>query len=128
MAKRCVRCASCIEKDGVKTCSRDGAVVSLEDRARFDDGKCWTKIVPKKKTREEISELRSKAGKKGGAANRKKHPKVPRVQMQVARFDRDVLEGYAQKNETTLIASFHHLCRVILQNHPDIKKPDGWVD
>ncbi len=128
MAKRCVRCASCIEKDGVKMCSRDGAVVSDEDRARFYDGKCWTKIVPKKKTREEISAIRSLAGKKGGETPKRGKAKVKRTSVQVAIFDRDVLERYAVKMNMSQFSAFHHLCRVILQNHPDIKKPDGWVD
>lgn len=128
MAKRCVRCASCVEKNGVKTCSVDGAVVSDEDRARFDDGKCWTKIVPKKKTRAEISALRSKVGRLGGLASGQNAKRIPRIQIQAHKIDRDVLFAYGQKNEMTIVGVIHHLCRVILQNHPDIKKPDGWID
>lgn len=82
-----------------------------------------TKLTP-----EELSAIRSAAGRKGGLARKRDENKVERVQMQVKRIDRDVLMRYAGKKGMTMTDAFHFLMRVILQNHPEIKKPDGWVD
>lgn len=80
-----------------------------------------------KLTRDELSAIRSAAGRKGGLA-RKRNEKVERVQMQVKRIDRDVLMRYASKKGMAMTDAFHFLMRVVIQNNPDVEKPDGWFD
>lgn len=82
----------------------------------------------KKLTPAELSAVRSAAGRKGGSAPKHGRPKVTRTQIQVARFDRDVLADYATKKDTTIAGAVHFLARVILQNNPDVKRPKDWID
>lgn len=81
-----------------------------------------------KLTREELSAIRSAAGRKGGLARKRDGKKVERVQMQVKRIDRDVLMRYAAKKGMTMTDAVHYLMRVVIQNNPDVEKPDGWFD
>ena len=62
-----------------------------------------------KLTREELSAIRSAAGRKGGLARKRDENKVERVQMQVKRIDRDVLMRYAAKKGMTMTDAFHFL-------------------
>lgn len=82
----------------------------------------------RKLTREELSAIRSAAGRKGGSAPKNGRPKIARTQLQVRRADRDVLMHYADKKEMTMTDAFHFLMRVVLQNNPDVKKPKDWID
>lgn len=81
-----------------------------------------------KLTRKELSAIRSAAGRKGGLAPKRGVNKVERVQMQVKRIDRDVLMRYAGKKDMTMTDAFHFLMRVVVQNNPDVEKPEGWFD
>ena len=81
-----------------------------------------------KLTRVELSAIRSAAGRKGGLARKRDKKKVERAQMQVKRIDRDVLMRYAAKKGMTMTDAFHFLMRVVVQNNPDVEKPDGWFD
>ena len=126
MVRKCRRCNSCKTIDGKFRCEKDGAEIDSSSTPRFDDGKCWT--VRQKKTPEEISMLRSMAGKKGGMTPKKGKQKVPRTQMQVLRHDRDVIAAYAAKKKMTLIDTIHYFARYILQQHADIEKPEGWIE
>lgn len=126
--RKCGNCANAECQDGEYFCEIDGNHVDPECCPRLYDGFCWSKREKQEKTPEEISAMRSEFGRRGGLARAKNRKKIQRTQLRVHKIDRDVLFAYGQKNEMTIVGVIHHLCCTILQNHPDIKKPDGWVD
>ena len=91
-----------------------------------------TPAAPKKRQRidpAELSRIRSEAGRKGGTAPRKrKRNKLKKVQMQVNMIDHDVISRYSRIRKKTMVGTIHFLARFILQQHPEIKPPSGWVE
>lgn len=128
MVRKCKRCADCAYRDGDYFCEVDKAKIDPESLPRFEAGKCWRKAEAR--TPSEISEMRSEFGRRGGLKTRKnKRPRMPKTQVQVHKFDHEVLMKYARLQGMTIVNAVHHLMRVILQNHSDkIKKPNGWID
>lgn len=128
MEHKCLTCKFYEATDGASICTIDGNNVDPESAPRFAGGNCWSKV--KKMPTAELSRIRSLAGSKGGRARRRTHPKIQRMQMQVAKMDCEVIRAYAETftPPRTLVSTVHFLARYILQEHPNIKKPKGWID
>lgn len=130
MRRICKNCVSFNRETCV--CGDDGAEVDPESRPRLNDGFCFNPRTPS--TGSERTKICSENGRKGGLAphvrrGRKPDPnRLPRIQIQARKIDRDVFFEYGKLNNMTIGDVLHYLARVIVQNHPNIPKPKGWID
>lgn len=129
MKERCCLCEDFKRLGDGFVCKIDGHDVKPDDEPKLYDGRCF--VHRKSKMDEElISEMRRRAGRIGGSKPKRGRKKVERVQMQIAKFDHDVIVAYAKtfKEPKSIVSTIHFLAKYILQEHPEIKKPKGWID
>ena len=76
----------------------------------------------RKKTKEEISLIRSMAGKAGAAARGSGwgNGGTPTSAMRVRKIDYDVFSKFAAKQRLSMTELFHNMCVAIAQKNPDL--------
>lgn len=125
MKKLCKNCESfAVEEDGKKKCSFLGV-----DRDDFSipppESSCWKKR--KKLSGDELSLVRSKAGKKGGSKSGYGNGGTPTQQTCIRKMDHDVLKGYAAMKKISIAETVHRVCKSLTVQYPNLKT-DLWRD
>lgn len=124
MKKLCKNCESfAVDEDGKKKCNFLGV-----DRDDFSnpppESSCWKK---RKLTPEQLSFVRSQAGRKGGTKSGYGNGGTPTQQTCIRKMDHDVLKGYSALKNISIAETVHRLCRSLLSQYPDLKT-DLWRD
>lgn len=84
----------------------------------------YVKAPKQKKTKEELSLIRSQAGRKGAIAKGSGYGTggVPTCSMHVRREDYETFSRLAEKQRWSITETFHQMCVQILRKNPDLAK------
>lgn len=124
-------CKSCVNYDkqqnGKVVCIEKGKEIDPESYAPIADGRsCYGREVKPSLTVEQLHEIRSAAGRKGGL-KRKKNGRSPTKQLSVRLCDYKVFSEYSQISMRSMAEQFHIVALEILKEHPHLKPPE-WID
>ena len=125
------KCKTCVsytpQDDGTVECEYSGKVIDPESSPLFDGGSCYERREKKKLTPDELSLVRSEAGRKGGLKNGGGKGRTPTTTITVRLLDYRVFLSYAKSLKVSITESFHKTARAIVAKHPELKPPD-WID
>ena len=89
------------------------------------DKNCWSKR--RKLTPEELSRVRSAAGRKGGSRSGYGQGRMPTQQTSLRKMDHDVLANYAQTKNISMAEAVHRICKTLVAKYPNLKT-EYWRD
>lgn len=95
------------------------------DARPAENANCWSKRAPL--TPEELSRVRSAAGRKGGRKSGYGKGRTPVSQTCLRKMDHDVLQKYAAMKKVSLAESVHRICKSLVAKYPELKT-DLWQD
>ena len=124
MQKRCKNCNSFKRTETGCKCKYLGKPLS-EDATPPPDMECWSKR--QKLTPEELSHVRSMAGRKGGKRSGYGNGGTPVQQTCIRKMDHDVLAGYAKLKKISIAESVHRICKSLVAKYPELKT-ELWRD
>jgi hypothetical protein len=103
--------------------------VTIEKSAQssIENDTCYERRQKKKLTPQELSLVRSNAGRKGGRVSGYGKGRAPTKTMTIRRLDYEVITAYAKKLNYSIAETIHKISKSITIKHPDTK-PKGWIE
>lgn len=124
-------CKTCVsyqpQKDGSVVCDFSGATIEKNSQPLYENGTCYERKQKKKLTPQELSLIRSTAGRKGGRTAGYGKGRAPTKQMSVRLHDHKVFTEYSRKKGHAVAEQFHIIASEIVKKYPELKPPE-WID
>ena len=124
-------CKTCVsyqpQADGLFVCDHSGATIEKNGQPLYENGACYERKQKKKLTPQELSLVRSNAGRKGGRVSGYGGGRAPTKTMTIRQLDYEVITAYAKKLNYSIAEAIHKISKSITIKYPDTK-PKGWIE
>lgn len=124
-------CKTCVsyqpQKDGSIVCDFSGATIEKNSQPLYENGTCYERKQKKKLTPQELSLIRSNAGRKGGRTAGYGKGRAPTKTITVRQHDYEVFTAFAAMKKRSIAEQFHAIAKSMVDKTPQIK-PKGWID
>lgn len=124
-------CKTCVsyqaQKDGSVVCDFSGATIEKNSQPLYENGTCYERKQKKKLTPQELSLIRSTAGRKGGRTAGYGKGRAPTKTITVRQHDYEVFTAFAAMKKRSIAEQFHAVAKSMVDKTPQIK-PKGWID
>ena len=124
-------CKTCVsyqpQADGSFVCNLKRVTIEKSARSSIENDTCYERRQKKKLTPQELSLVRSNAGRKGGRVSGYGGGRAPTKTMTIRQLDYEVITAYAKKLNYSIAETIHKISKSITIKYPDTK-PKGWIE